>query len=297
MRWRYGICSKLGPRSANEDRLVAIPNLVEVMRRERERQSVQETERQREKEREKREKERGSDVRCGIGIEARNIIGMETETGMGTILGVEIIQSSMGMDMEIQGGRQEGRQEGRQGGRQGGMEIETEIVEMDIRADGSGVSVVSAAVTDMKGDGLGSTGEKYERHAYFAVYDGHCGAHAASHLQETLHLSIFSHPLYHSDIQTAIIESCVATDRAFLRTSRERREYSGSTALGAIVRGGERGSELTVFNIGVYDCCSSVLISPSSIYPGVIPNSLSSVFLSSFVPVFLCPFVPVFPQS
>ena len=87
-----------------------------------------------------------------------------------------------------------------------------------------------------------------ERHGYFAVYDGHCGSQAASHLQETLHLTIFNHPLYHTDLQTAIIESCVATDKAFLAESRERKQYSGTTALGAIVR----GNELVVFNIG--DC-------------------------------------------
>lgn len=108
-----------------------------------------------------------------------------------------------------------------------------------------------------------NTQRQTERQGYFAVYDGHCGAQAATHLQETLHLSIFNHPLYHTDLQTAIIESCVNTDRAFLAESRERKQYSGTTALGAIVR----GSELVVFNIG--DChavlsCNGVAIDMSN---------------------------------
>jgi Protein phosphatase 2C len=86
------------------------------------------------------------------------------------------------------------------------------------------------------------------KHGYFAVYDGHCGSQAATHLQDTLHASIFAHPLYHTDINAAITDVCVATDRHFLAHSRERMQYSGSTALGAIIR----GNELVVFNIG--DC-------------------------------------------
>ena len=92
------------------------------------------------------------------------------------------------------------------------------------------------------------TSKKRVKHGYFAVYDGHCGSQAATHLQDTLHASIFSHPLYHTDINTAITDVCVATDRHFLAHSKERMQYSGSTALGAIIR----GDELVVFNIG--DC-------------------------------------------
>ena len=92
------------------------------------------------------------------------------------------------------------------------------------------------------------TAKQRVKHGYFAVYDGHCGAQAATHLQDTLHASIFAHPLYHTDINAAITDVCVATDRHFLAHSRERMQYSGSTALGAIIR----GNELVVFNIG--DC-------------------------------------------
>ena len=92
------------------------------------------------------------------------------------------------------------------------------------------------------------TAKQRVKHGYFAVYDGHCGSQAATHLQDTLHASIFAHPLYHTDINAAITDVCVATDRHFLAHSRERMQYSGSTALGAIIR----GNELVVFNIG--DC-------------------------------------------
>lgn len=101
-----------------------------------------------------------------------------------------------------------------------------------------------------------------ERHGYFAVYDGHCGAQAAIHLQETLHFTIFNHPLYYTDLQTAIQESCVNTDIAFLEESRAKNQYSGTTALGAIVQ----GSELVVFNIGdchAVLCCSGAALDMS----------------------------------
>ena len=101
-----------------------------------------------------------------------------------------------------------------------------------------------------------------ERHGFFAVYDGHCGAQAAIHLQETLHFTIFNHPLYYTDLQTAVQESCVSTDIAFLEESRAKNQYSGTTALGAIVQ----GSELVVFNIGdchAVLCCSGAALDMS----------------------------------
>ena len=101
-----------------------------------------------------------------------------------------------------------------------------------------------------------------ERHGYFAVYDGHCGGQAATYLEETLHVSIFNHPLYHMDLHTAIIETCVCTDKMFLAESREKQEYSGSTALGAFIR----GRELAVFNLGdchAVVCCSGIAVDMS----------------------------------
>lgn len=113
-----------------------------------------------------------------------------------------------------------------------------------------------------------------ERHGYFAVYDGHCGGQAATYLEETLHVSIFNHPLYHTDLQTAIIETCVCTDKTFLAESRKKQQYSGSTALGAFIR----GRELVVFNLG--DChavvsCSGVAVDMSEAHK---PNRCARTF-------------------
>ena len=93
------------------------------------------------------------------------------------------------------------------------------------------------------------------QHGYFAVFDGHCGQQASTHLQETLHEKIAGHPSFLSALDTAITETCVAADKEFLAMCKEKRMYCGTTALGALVR----GNQLTVFNIG--DCravlCSS----------------------------------------
>lgn len=86
------------------------------------------------------------------------------------------------------------------------------------------------------------------KQGYFAVYDGHCGSHASTHLQETLHARFAAHPAFPSDLQTAILETCIEIDREFLDQCREKKQYCGTTALGAWMR----GSVLTVFNIG--DC-------------------------------------------
>jgi serine/threonine protein phosphatase PrpC len=86
------------------------------------------------------------------------------------------------------------------------------------------------------------------RQGFFAVYDGHCGDQASTHLQENLHYAICCHPSYQSDIERAIIETCVQTDKDFLAECRAKKQYCGTTALGAFVR----GSQLIVFNIG--DC-------------------------------------------
>lgn len=167
LRWSCGSCTRLGPRTSNEDRLVALPNLTDVAASKR----------------------------------AAGIVGLSVPSNASA----SPYQSSSS----------------------GGL---------------------LGAFKNISTTGIGVGQRDSEKHGYFAVYDGHCGAQAATHLQETLHLSIFNHPLYHSDLHTAIVESCVNTDKAFLAESREKKQYSGTTALGAILR----GDELVVFNIG--DC-------------------------------------------
>lgn len=86
------------------------------------------------------------------------------------------------------------------------------------------------------------------RHGFFAVYDGHCGSQASEHLQEHLHTLVCKHPSYLSDIEKAVTDTCIAVDSDFLAMSRAKKQFSGTTALGAFIR----DDHLCVFNIG--DC-------------------------------------------
>ena len=52
--------------------------------------------------------------------------------------------------------------------------------------------------------------------AYFAVFDGHSGAQAATYLETHLHHSICSHALFMDSIERAIHEACLQTDDTFL---------------------------------------------------------------------------------
>lgn len=113
-------------------------------------------------------------------------------------------------------------------------------------------SAASLGPSALKGvQGASACGVKQ---AYFAVYDGHCGHAASTRLQETLHEDLAAHPLFASDLPTAVAETCVQADRQFLDLCREKKMYCGTTALGAVLR----GSALTVFNIGD---CQAVLCS------------------------------------
>jgi serine/threonine protein phosphatase PrpC len=188
VRWSCGSCTRLGVRPSNEDRLSAIPNLVEA----------------------------------GLGGKAKTSQSQSQSYTSNTSNSLSNGHIRHGNSTQSQGQSQAG-------------------------FSGSvGVPMSSAQ----------------ERHGFFAVYDGHCGAQAAIHLQETLHFTIFNHPLYYTDLQTAIQESCISTDIAFLEESRAKNQYSGTTALGAIVQ----GSELVVFNIGdchAVLCCSGAALDMS----------------------------------
>ena len=197
LRWSCGSCSKLGPRTSNEDRLVALPNMYEAV------------------------------------AAAKGKASGLADTSISGAINSHYLNSNNNNNNNSSSNHA--------------------AMSGNVLATGIGVPI------PIENE---HTQRQTERQGYFAVYDGHCGAQAAMHLQENLHLSIFNHPLYHTDLQTAIIESCVNTDRAFLAESRERKQYSGTTALGAIVR----GSELVVFNIG--DChavlsCNGVAIDMS----------------------------------
>ena len=106
------------------------------------------------------------------------------------------------------------------------------------------------------------TDAKPSQHGFFAVYDGHCGQHASSFLQEKLHEKIARHDSFFTGLEHAIVETCVAADKEFLALCHEKRIFCGTTALGAFVR----GDQLTVFNIG--DCqavlCSNGVAVPMS---------------------------------
>jgi Ni/Co efflux regulator RcnB len=221
---RCGFCSKLGPRNTNEDRLVALADLVEAV-------SFART-------------GTASGLGCGSGLGSGS--GSNSSTGRSARQSVTAsIASSVGV---IHGSMSNSEVEGR-------LDRQRQRRDRDRESE--------------REREWGRDREKErerererERNAFFAVYDGHCGAQAAIHLQETLHISIYNHPLYHSNLRTAITECCIATDRSFLAESRERKQYSGTTALGAIVR----GSELVVFNIG--DChavlsCNGVAVDMS----------------------------------
>ena len=199
VKWQSGFCTKLGPRSSNEDRLVALSNLIEAATL---------------------AKKRGAPSTFIGNINSNNYNNDDNNNNHNN-------NNHNGNNHNINN-------------------------------NNSSQISISASISSTNGmKEVEDINKQNERQGYFAVYDGHCGAQAATHLQETLHLSIFNHPLYHTDIQTAIVESCISTDIAFLAESREKKQYSGTTALGAIVR----GNELTVFNIGdchAVLCCNGI---------------------------------------
>lgn len=90
--------------------------------------------------------------------------------------------------------------------------------------------------------------ESCKSQGYYAVFDGHCGNQAAIFCSNEFHRILFKHPLFCSDLQSAILETCKKVDDIFLKICREKNINAGTTALGAIIR----QNSLTVFGIG--DC-------------------------------------------
>ena len=272
LRWRSGICSRLGPRSSNEDRPVAISDLLEAVRLAVEKTVEVDVEACRESFM-RIDGETAVLTKIDNNVDLRHFgfdkeVAVETWTDLraccSSSIGTSVNNDSLSgsdsvsvwqavcstscitlntADCFITPELSE----------KGGEErSEKEKLKRKQEYDGSNCEKKDDCDSQIK----------TQRQGYFAVYDGHCGAQAAVHLQENLHFSIFNHPLYDTDVHTAIIESCVATDRDFLAESREKKQYSGTTALGAIIR----GNELTVFNIGdchAVLCCNGVAVDMS----------------------------------
>lgn len=80
-------------------------------------------------------------------------------------------------------------------------------------------------------------GVEDEMHSsYYAVFDGHGGVDAANYAASHLHRNIVQHPLYLTDLSTAMKDSFKTTDQDFLdRCSRDGIK-SGCTAICCIVR-------------------------------------------------------------
>lgn len=114
--------------------------------------------------------------------------------------------------------------------------------EVDI--DESGEILRAGRIARSKGGG--SVGDI--AHSFFAIYDGHGGCNAAQYLACNLHFMIALHPDFRYDLNTALHDSCLLADENFLDMCAGDGNRSGTTALGAFLR----GNKLTIFNVG--DC-------------------------------------------
>ena len=131
MRWLSGYCTKLGPRSSNEDRLIAIPDLHEEM---------------------------------------------------------EMLSAG------ITNGNSSSSHSGSSG---------------SSSSSGVGSNFGSSSKPARNGKSSSLCG-------YFGVYDGHSGHQASTYLERELHTALFNHPLFESDLQTTITETCKKIDKVFV---------------------------------------------------------------------------------
>lgn len=80
----------------------------------------------------------------------------------------------------------------------------------------------------------------------FGVFDGHGGPNAASYVKSTLFESFLTNPKYSTDIQTALVESFMKTDRDYLLNDSGANRDDGCTAVTAVLV----GQKLIVANVG-----------------------------------------------
>lgn len=109
-------------------------------------------------------------------------------------------------------------------------------------------------------DGGGSAGGL----AFFAVYDGHGGAHCARYAAATLHEHLLASPaLAAGDVRGALADAFRNTEAGFLKLAHAQRLSSGTTALAAVLAlpagnaaagsggaGAGANGELTVAHVG-----------------------------------------------
>mmetsp|Transcript_9188 Transcript_9188/g.29266 ORF Transcript_9188/g.29266 Transcript_9188/m.29266 type:complete len:456 (-) Transcript_9188:43-1410(-) len=74
---------------------------------------------------------------------------------------------------------------------------------------------------------------------FFGVFDGHTGKLAAEYARTHLAVNIARHPLFHTDLVTAITESYLETDRRFTRIAVRDALRDGSTVVTLVVRGSQ----------------------------------------------------------
>lgn len=116
----------------------------------------------------------------------------------------------------------------------------------------------------------GSSSRSSRKQAFYAVYDGHCGAEASQFLANELHERILQSQVnIEGELTKAISLACAEADKHFLEYCRVNQKYAGTTALGVFLDdkhaardedgNGNEGVDarvavgsLTIFNIG--DC-------------------------------------------
>eukprot|EP00210_Caulerpa_lentillifera_P005803 g5549.t1 len=81
--------------------------------------------------------------------------------------------------------------------------------------------------------------------SFFGVFDGHGGCGAARYVRDNLIVNLLDHPKFLTDLEVALKESYILTDKKFLGTSISNRD-DGCTAVTAVIV----GRKLVVANVG-----------------------------------------------